>query len=686
MRFFRGFIALFLCFFLAGCEINSNEKIVLTSWRYQDGLEEDKNGNLVSHRLKVTQLHDLAALTPDKKGYITISSEFSVPRELQYRELGLFLGKTQIAAKIYLNGSELEQIGIMPPEAFSSGSNTHAISISRDLIKNEKRNRLDIILWIDGVGGVTGIPYIGIQADVQREEKIRSFYMSELTLLFAGIMLFVGLYYIILFFAQRKQRHYLYFGLMNFTTMLYILPFFIGEFPWLLGFMNLNSFNKIFEGITGVATAFFAVSFFRASVKIPFSQKIFIIRAALFFISTIIISAVPDSVTYYKYHYMIYVFIAVQLIFIISPMVRYWKTKKWECLKLFPPFIPTLLTLPLDMVINSRYVTLIVPFFTVYGWALTDVVFLIVLALRYARIQNEMDELNSELETKVEQRTQELEAANTELAFKNHQAEQDLELAVHMQQEFYKNTNAFLGWDVAVHFKPMAGVSGDLYDFYAMEGKLRGFGLFDVSGHGISSGLVTMLAKNAIFHEFRASLPLELSQAINKVNDAIIRVKGEIENYMTGILCRIDKDDPSKLELVNAGCPYPVVKKYNSKMAKFIEPDPGKEQYGMLGIKQFELKCQAIPVTLDEGDCIILFTDGMNEATGKDGEEYGRERVLESIKNASGSAQEILDSIIADYNKYTEGGKVNDDLTVVVVQRAIHFEADVGELEELEEL
>ena len=684
MRFFRSFVALFLGLFLTGCEINKNEKIVLNSWRYQDGIEMDNNGNFVSHRLKVTQLHDLASITPGRKGFITISSEFSVPRQLQYRELGLFIGKTQIAAKVYLNGVELEQIGIMPPDAFSPGTNTHAISISRDLIKNDQRNRIDIMIWVDGAGGVSGIPYIGLQDDVQKEEKIRSFYMSELTLLFAGIMFLVGLYYLILFFTQRKNKPFLYFGLMNLTTMLFILPFFIGEFPWLMGFMNLNSFKKLFEGIMGVLTSFFAVSFFRASINAAYNRKYFALRAIVLGISIVSIIIIPDSVTYYEKHYLIFTVISMQVIFLIPPIIKHWKEKKWFFIKYILPFIPTYIAISIDFIIMERYVTLIVPLFTVYGWALTDVVFLIVLACRYAAIQNRMDELNSELESKVEQRTKELEAANMELAYKNHQAEQDLELAVHMQQEFYKNQNAFLGWDVAVHFQPMSGVSGDLYDFYAMDGKLRGFGLFDVSGHGISSGLVTMLAKNAIFHEFRASLPLELSQAIIKVNDAIIRVKGEIDNYMTGILCRIDRDDSSKLELVNAGCPYPILKKLNSEVVKFIEPDPDKEQYGMLGLKHLALNCQTIPVTLDDGDCIILFTDGLNEAVDKNGEEYGKERILESIKNTSGTAQEILNSILADYNRFVEGGQIKDDLTVVVVQRASHFEEAVGELEELE--
>ena len=57
-------------------------------------------------------------------------------------------------------------------------------------------------------------------------------------------------------------------------------------------------------------------------------------------------------------------------------------------------------------------------------------------------------------------------------------------------------------WDIAFEFIPMSGVSGDLYDFYVSEGEITGLTLCDVSGHGIASGLVTMIARSVFFRNF----------------------------------------------------------------------------------------------------------------------------------------------------------------------------------------
>jgi sigma-B regulation protein RsbU (phosphoserine phosphatase) len=58
------------------------------------------------------------------------------------------------------------------------------------------------------------------------------------------------------------------------------------------------------------------------------------------------------------------------------------------------------------------------------------------------------------------------------------------------------------GWDIAFVFRPMAGVSGDMYDFYTEGDTLNGVALFDVSGHGIASGLITMIARTVFQRNF----------------------------------------------------------------------------------------------------------------------------------------------------------------------------------------
>ena len=81
--------------------------------------------------------------------------------------------------------------------------------------------------------------------------------------------------------------------------------------------------------------------------------------------------------------------------------------------------------------------------------------------------------------------------------------EKEIELAAFVQESFSKRKMPDLeSFDIAYYSKAMAGVSGDMYDFYTDDDILEGAGIFDVSGHGISSGLVTMLVRNIFQQEF----------------------------------------------------------------------------------------------------------------------------------------------------------------------------------------
>ena len=81
--------------------------------------------------------------------------------------------------------------------------------------------------------------------------------------------------------------------------------------------------------------------------------------------------------------------------------------------------------------------------------------------------------------------------------------EKEISLAAFVQKSFTKNKLPKLkGFEVSYYSKAMAGVSGDMFDFYTNGNNLDGLGVFDVSGHGIASGLVTMLVRNIIQQEF----------------------------------------------------------------------------------------------------------------------------------------------------------------------------------------
>ena len=97
---------------------------------------------------------------------------------------------------------------------------------------------------------------------------------------------------------------------------------------------------------------------------------------------------------------------------------------------------------------------------------------------------------------------------------------------------FQQESGVYKGWEIAYSCIPMAGVSGDLYDLYPEKQedlnsttsvnekksgkiKIRGIGIFDTSGHGISTGIITLLAKNIIRQEFYAHMKDSLVDMMN---------------------------------------------------------------------------------------------------------------------------------------------------------------------------
>ena len=95
----------------------------------------------------------------------------------------------------------------------------------------------------------------------------------------------------------------------------------------------------------------------------------------------------------------------------------------------------------------------------------------------------------------------------------------------------------------------MAGVSGDLYDFYLEDNVLTGVSILDVSGHGIASGLITMLARTIFYRNFAAGKEEDLSEILEKSNRHLIKEIGNVDYYLTGILLRFKQDS---VEYVNA--------------------------------------------------------------------------------------------------------------------------------------
>ncbi|MCP4136700.1 MAG: SpoIIE family protein phosphatase [bacterium] len=304
------------------------------------------------------------------------------------------------------------------------------------------------------------------------------------------------------------------------------------------------------------------------------------------------------------------------------------------------------------------------------------------LADRINVMKAKLEDLNINLENKVEERTNELLATkeevesmndylketNDELIYARNVAERDMRMAINVQLNFLpKNPPIAEQWDIAFAFKPMAGVSGDFYDFFEFKKTLHGAAIFDVSGHGIASGLVTMIARSIIYRCFKAGLADPLETVISRINNELQNEIGFVDNYLTGILLRMSEN---RIEYINAAHPDPILKRKN-EVTQILDKEGVSTAGAFLGVMGFYYNYEALTISVQKDDCILIYTDGILEERNRYNEQFGTNRLLESLNKApGGSSNEVLDSVMSDFYSFT-GRRENfsDDITLIVIKK-----------------
>ena len=245
--------------------------------------------------------------------------------------------------------------------------------------------------------------------------------------------------------------------------------------------------------------------------------------------------------------------------------------------------------------------------------------------------------------------------------------EKEIELAAFVQESFSKNKIPDLeGYEVSYYSKAMAGVSGDMYDFYWQGNKLRGAGIFDVSGHGIASGLVTMLVRNIFQQEFHHNYDKALYEVMEIIDKRVKKEKRNIENYLTGILLRITDD---KVEIVNAGHPAPIIFRKDTFDCSYFD-EKHKYSSSVIGLSSIDSFFQDTEFKMNSGDEIFLFTDGVKEALNKERNEFGNMSLLNPVKNAvQGTFEDQINMILSDMGHFTEDADQSDDITIVIIRK-----------------
>lgn len=213
--------------------------------------------------------------------------------------------------------------------------------------------------------------------------------------------------------------------------------------------------------------------------------------------------------------------------------------------------------------------------------------------------------------------------------------------------------------DYAIYAQMIAAkeVGGDFYDFYTLDDNTVLFLAADVSGKGIPAAMFMMTAKTII--RDLAERGLSVDEIFTLANEKLCE-NNESGMFVTAWLGKIDLLTGA-LSFANAGHNPPVIVNADGK-CEYLKSRSGFVLAGMEGMKY-----RANEMTLNKGDRIFLYTDGVTEATDKNEALYGEDRLLSYIeKNKALKAEALLSGLKEDIDLFAGDAPQFDDITMLL--------------------
>lgn len=247
-----------------------------------------------------------------------------------------------------------------------------------------------------------------------------------------------------------------------------------------------------------------------------------------------------------------------------------------------------------------------------------------------------------------------------EARFQQERLERELQLAMEIQQRFQPTAPPVVtGYEFQGISFPCYEIGGDYYDFIQREDGRLVIALGDVSGKGTAAALL-MSSLHASIHAQTGSHD-SLVETISAVN-RYLADNIPSNRFVTLFYAELDPESGA-LSFLNAGHNPPLI----------VHAAGTVEQLASGGLP-FGIKANAEyregRTTLQRGDVLVIYSDGVTEAASPSGEEFGPTRLYEVVsRNVDSSAAGIRDRIESALTKFSQGTQAADDITLVIVKR-----------------
>ena len=254
----------------------------------------------------------------------------------------------------------------------------------------------------------------------------------------------------------------------------------------------------------------------------------------------------------------------------------------------------------------------------------------------------------------------------TKLVTEQERIKSELSIATKIQADCLENDftafNRLTAVNLTAHMKPAKEVGGDFYDVFMIDQDHLCFLIADVSGKGVPAALFMTMAKTHIKNFATVGLPL--AEVAARANNQLC-YKNESGMFVTAFICVLDVRS-GEVQFVNAGHNCPFVQKQDGAFEMFrakanlvfglMEDVPYREQ----------------TLTLNPGDSIYLYTDGVTEALNPAQELFGDDRLYEILNRhraQAGEPETFVQAIYGEVQAFADGEPQADDITMLYVTR-----------------
>jgi hypothetical protein len=245
------------------------------------------------------------------------------------------------------------------------------------------------------------------------------------------------------------------------------------------------------------------------------------------------------------------------------------------------------------------------------------------------------------------------------------QLDAQMDVARQVQRDLLPSADGWPpGVDLAVHCTPAWQVGGDFYDVVNLPGGGVAFAVGDVSGHGISAALLMGLIYGAMSSPPWGVAENEPERAAGRLNQLLLD-KSSGDRYASLFWCAYDPT-VGVLRYINGGHPPPVwIRCRPDGTRELNRLTQGGPVLGLLNSASYRVTS----VQMGQGDLLVLFSDGIVEATNARDEQFGEERLIAIAEElAQAQAHAIGDAIITALRAFNDAKPAQDDQTLLVIR------------------